>query len=229
MTSELSREMTSEDCFCNLKIVNLSSKELTEGLIKLLSKGLKFTLTPKKDMCEISADIQNFCTKLRKKEFSEDKSDASDADESLEKNKSNLCPPRNRNITLDNSIDFLTKFPLEELQVKDIKRSNLTMEKQKVPQELRDDSEIFIFEADKGGAVIVMDHTYYADKILEMLNDSQTYEEITVNKGKVIMKLIKELAGKHSHNLTEKEVNYLCHFDFKASGFYCLPKIHKSN
>ena len=33
--------MTSEDCFCNLKIVSLSSKELTEGQIKLLSKGLK--------------------------------------------------------------------------------------------------------------------------------------------------------------------------------------------
>ena len=50
MTSEMSREMTSEDCFCNLRIVNLSSKELTEGQIKLLSKGLKFTPTPKKDV-----------------------------------------------------------------------------------------------------------------------------------------------------------------------------------
>ena len=92
MTSELSREMTSEDCFCNLKIVNLSSKELTEGQIKLLSKGLKFTPTPRKDMCEISADIQNFCMKLRKKEFFEDKSDASDTDESLAKNKITSAP-----------------------------------------------------------------------------------------------------------------------------------------
>lgn len=45
MTLEMFREMTSEDCFCNLKIVNLSSKELTEGQIKLLLKGLKFTPT----------------------------------------------------------------------------------------------------------------------------------------------------------------------------------------
>ncbi|CAH3037813.1 unnamed protein product [Porites lobata] len=73
-----------------------------------------------------------------------------------------------------------------------------------------------------------MDRTYNADKILEMLNDSQTYEEITANKDKVVMKLMKELAGNHSHSLTEKEVNYLCHFDFKTSGFYGLPKIHKS-
>ena len=154
-----------------------------------------------------------------------DKSDASDTDESLAKDKSNFCPPRNRNITLDNFIDFLTKFPLEELQVKDI---NLTKEEHNALQELRGDSEILIFEADKGGAVIVMDRTYYANKILEMLNDSQTYKEITANKDKNVMKLIKELAGNHSHSLTEKEVNYLCHFDFKTSGFYGLPKIHKS-
>ena len=37
------------------------------------------------------------------------------------------------------------------------------------------------------------------------------------------MKLMKELAGNHSHSLREKEVNYLCHFDFKTSGFYGLP------
>ena len=73
-----------------------------------------------------------------------------------------------------------------------------------------------------------MDCTYYANKIFEMLNDSQTYEEITTNKNKNVMKLIKELAGNHSHNLIEKEVSYVCHFDFKTSGFYGLPKIHKS-
>ena len=73
--------------------------------------------------------------------------------ESLAKNKSNFCPPRNRNITLDNYIDFLTKFPLEELRGKDIKRSNLTKEEQNALQELRGLPEILIFEADKGGAV----------------------------------------------------------------------------
>ena len=109
--------------------------------------------------------------------------------------------------------------------MKDIKRSNLTKEEQNALQELIGDSEILIFEADKGGAVVVMDRTYYADK---MLNDTLTYEEITANKDKNVMKLIKELASNHSHNLTGKEVNYLCYFDFKTSGFYGLPKIHKS-
>ena len=112
--------------------------------------------------------------------------------------------------------------------MKDIKRCNSTKGEQNALQELRGDSQILTFEADKGGAVVVMDRTYYAGKILEMLNDSQTYDEITANKDKNVMKLTKELAGNHSHNLTEKEVNYLCHFDFRTSGFYDLPKIHKS-
>ena len=73
-----------------------------------------------------------------------------------------------------------------------------------------------------------MDSIYFADKIFEMLHDSQTYEELTANKDKNVMKLIKELGGNHSHSLTEKEVNYVCHFDFKTSGFYGLPEIHKS-
>ena len=58
--------------------------------------------------------------------------------------------------------------------MKDIKRSNLTKEEQNALQELIGDSEILIFEADKGGAVVVMDRTYYVDKILEKLNDSLT-------------------------------------------------------
>ena len=36
-----------------------------------------------------------------------------------------------------------------------------------------------------------MDRTYYADKILEMLNDPLTFEEITANKDKNVTKLRK--------------------------------------
>ena len=60
------------------------------------------------------------------------------------------------------------------------------------------------------------------------MHDSQTYEEITANKDKNVLKLIKELEGNYSHNLTEKEMSYVCHFDFKISGFYGLPKIRRS-
>ena len=48
--------------------------------------------------------------------------------------------------------------------MKDIRRSYLTKEKQFALRELRGDSEIMIFEAAKGGVVVVMDCTYYAEK-----------------------------------------------------------------
>ena len=49
-----------------------------------------------------------------------------------------------------------------------------------------------------------MDCTYYAEKIFEMLNDSQTYEEITANKNKNVMKFIKGLAGNPVKTLRRK-------------------------
>ena len=44
--------------------------------------------------------------------------------------KRKVTPPRNRNITLENHEDFLSKFLLEELQMNDTRRSNLMKKKQ---------------------------------------------------------------------------------------------------
>ena len=61
-----------------------------------------------------------------------------------------------------------------------------------------------------------------------MLNDSETYDEIPSNTDKTVIKLIEELTLKHTHSLTKAEIDYLCRFNFRTSGFYGLPKIHKS-
>ena len=47
-----------------------------------------------------------------------------------------------------------------------------------------------------------MDRAYYADKMFEMLNDSETYDEIPSNTDKTVIKLIKELTLKHTVVLT---------------------------
>lgn len=73
-----------------------------------------------------------------------------------------------------------------------------------------------------------MDYIYYINKIFEMLNDLLIYEEIIVNKDKNVMKFIKELVSNYSYNFMEKEVSYLCYFDFKISGFDGFLKIQKS-
>ena len=47
------------------KLLNLSGIALSKNQIKLLSKGLKFTPTPKPNIPEIKRDIEDFTKKLR--------------------------------------------------------------------------------------------------------------------------------------------------------------------
>ena len=63
----------------------MSSESLSKSQIKLLCKGLKFTPTPLSNQPEIEKDIDEFCRKLRLKEFFyQEQSEESDSrDESL--------------------------------------------------------------------------------------------------------------------------------------------------
>lgn len=92
------------------------------------------------------------------------------------------------------------------------------------------DSSIVIKEADKGGAVVVMDAEYYKGKILEMLNNNEFYCEISECNDKKTIQKVKRLLKDHqaSSNIATKEVDFLTDFDFRESVFYGLPKIHKS-
>lgn len=94
---------------------------------------------------------------------------------------------------------------------------------------LNDDS-IVIKEADKGGAVVVMDAEYYKHKILEMLDNNEFYCEIAENNDKKTIQKVKRLLKDHqtSSDITTKEADFLTDFDFRESVFYGLPKIHKS-
>ncbi|CAG2222931.1 unnamed protein product [Mytilus edulis] len=93
---------------------------------------------------------------------------------------------------------------------------------------LQKDESIIIKEADKGGALVIMDRIYYRDKIQEQLNDKQYYRELNDNMEKKTKRNINKLISKFPHCTTEKEVDYLTKFEVKTSNFYGLPKIHKS-
>ena len=45
---------------------------------------------------------------------------------------------------------------------------------------LKNDDSIIIKEAEKGGAAVIMDKTFYREKIYEMLADKEHYTEVTV-------------------------------------------------
>ena len=57
------------------KIINLSNRNFTKSEIKLLEHGLKFTPTPLPDKVDLIKDTEEFCRKLRLREFFQDHED----------------------------------------------------------------------------------------------------------------------------------------------------------
>ncbi|XP_061190029.1 uncharacterized protein LOC133197859 [Saccostrea echinata] len=212
------------------KVINLSSRPLNAAEIKLLSKGLKFTPTPSdSNLQELSKDIKEYTRKLRLAEyFHNDDEDENTSEGDLVRNKSNFNPKKGRNSLLDTVCNTLQNIPLNN--EKNNTRNNLRKEEEKAVQSLTNDSSIVIKEADKGGAVVVMNAEFYKTKILQMLINSEFYDEISENSDKKTMRKIKNLIKNHNTTsfLTAKEEDFLTNFDFRESAFYGLPKIHKS-
>ncbi|KAL5015231.1 hypothetical protein ScPMuIL_009501 [Solemya velum] len=169
----------------------------------------------------MKSDVQKFCRKLRLREFfGYDTS----TDNSLVRNKSNWAPNRGRDSHLDCFIDTITKFPVTNS--KNFKQ-NISKAEQRALEKLKQDETIVIKEADKGGAIVIMDKDYYREKVLDQLNDGIFYKKHSGKK--TVMKKIKHLIEHHPNSVTEKEADYLCNFQIKDSNFYGLPKVHKSS
>lgn len=148
-------------------------------------------------------------------------------DISIVRNKSNFTPKKGINSRLDRYIDNLTKFPLIPKKGNQVK-SNISKSQQKAISRLQNDNSIIIKEADKGGAIVIMDKEYYQHKIQEQLGDTNSYRELNENIDRKTMRSINQLISKFPECTTEKEEDFLRNFDVKSSNFYGLPKVHKS-
>ena len=204
----------------------MSSIQLSQDQINILGKGLKFTPTPKRNVHELKKDTENFTRKLRLIEFFADEEANDDNNISLVKKKGKFTPSRERNKTLDIIIDFLHKQNFEE--TKKNNTSNITKDENKGIMELKNNAEIIIKEADKGGAVVIMNREHYKKMVLDQLEDSKTYKTTKDNCDKQVLKKIKEHCEKFKSELTNDEIEYLTSFQMRTSNFYGLPKIHKS-
>ena len=220
----------------------MSNSTLTDAQVNLLKKGLKFTPTPKGNIPEIETDVREFCRRLRLKEnFFEDDDLKSSENESqpetpldspekpMVRNNSNWNPRPRRNDLLDSCIDTLTKSA-RQLGSHNIKscKDNLSKQERQALQQLQNNTNIVIKEADKGGALCIMDSTFYATKMSEMLQDDTTYKQIEDAENKKVISKIRKLTEQYQHCLMTEEIEYLIQFEYKESNLYGLPKIHKS-
>ena len=93
--AKVQQNQPKEELIIHPKVLNLSSVSLTPSQIQILSKGLKFTPTPQRNLPEMEKDIKDFTRKLRLVEFFSENPELDTPDSSLVKNKSNFCPPQN--------------------------------------------------------------------------------------------------------------------------------------
>ena len=143
------------------------------------------------------------------------------------KNKKGFKPPLNRDKNLEDYIACLKKSANSNT-VEKRGRSNISSYQRKAIQDLKNDSSIIIKQADKGGAIVVMDVNHYKQMALEQLHDTNFYEKRNENEDRRTKLKVEKLIVQQNNNLTKNEIDYLKNYEVKTSNFYGLPKIHKS-
>ena len=92
------------------------------------------------------------------------------------KNKSNFVPPKSNDDYIALILDSLSQLPDVNTTTNNCKRkSNISNAENIALNKLKNDNNIIIKQADKGGAVKVMDKTFYKQKILELLDNRENY------------------------------------------------------
>ena len=204
---------------------------MTLNQINLLNRGLKFTPTPVTNNIELKKDLHEFTRKLRLLEFHKDKEENNQNQENsqtpLIKDKSRFNPPQNQNKFLDTSCKFLLNQNIDNENNRKIKY-NLSKDEWKALKELQQDKNIIIKEADKGGAVVIMNVQHYESMVYEQLNDEKTYLKATSNIDQKTMTQYIKLINKYNSIIKKEEKVYLTSFNYVTSQFYGQPKIHKS-
>lgn len=106
---------------------------------------------------------------------------------------------------------------------------NLTREERNALEELQNENNVVIKEADKGGALVIMDRTFYENKLVlgDHLHDASTYVKVADNADAKTMKKLTNLVKRHEKCLTKREKEYVNNQNWKSSEFYIRPKIHK--
>ena len=121
----------------------------------------------------------------------------------------------------------MAKFLIEELKTS-TKKPNINREESIALRELQSNKNIIIKQADKGGTVVITDRDYYANKILEILKDDETYMQRHMHTDEKIIRKIERLSEKYKDELIKGEKEYLTKLNHCMNNFYGLPKIHKS-
>lgn len=222
-------------------VINISKCALTKDSVSVLSKGLTFAPTCDSDVFKTKVDLFRFYRNLHLKVWyhqnnvhlnrtSTPISDSIQDAKRLFKPKSNFMPMCS-NPTL---IAFTKKVShdmdkmLENRQNK--RRDNLSKSERDALNCLAKNDDIIVKPADKGGAVVVMDKSYYITEALRQLENNVYYERLRNNPIENMKNELKDilLQGKDQNWISDNEFAFLLNEKPQIPCFYMLPKVHKN-
>ncbi|CAH2299608.1 Hypothetical predicted protein, partial [Pelobates cultripes] len=91
--------------------------------------------------------------------------------------KSTFFPKGCKTKSMD-AFEELVMREVERIKRIDKNRMNLNKEEQQALADLRENKEVVIKPADKGGGIVLMDREYYIEESLRQLNDGITYKKL---------------------------------------------------
>ena len=126
---------------------------------------------------------------------------------------------------MENDINALMKEPTKKL------KSNLTYKEHAAMEELAKRKDLIITNADKGGAVVIMDTDSYIKEANRQLSDKASYKQLTqdptLQHNRMVNQTIERF--KNEKLLPQKIADGLKITNPKTPKFYISPKIHKPN
>ena len=187
-------------------VINLASKDLSPGEVKLLQRGPKFAVsTPKVPVTEYIAVTKQICDRLG------ENIDGVDCSEYYQK----------------------TKDLLQDYKGKHASHPNISKMEREAIKTLKEDNTCVVLTADKG---VVMDKSSYIDKCMALLQDTNVYQpcrDLTGQIHRQVQATLRKLKGKDGkdHQWVQLQYNQLLPTGNYSppARFYGLPKIRKAN
>ena len=221
-------------------IYNLSRYSLTTDEESLLQKGLKFCPKPNDiDKTQINVDTTKFIRRMRLKEFWSHENDQINEDNYDSESSRALqsifphqlgrqwTPKTGRNEVLDQFCSNV-KTGMSNIKCKYF-QDNLTKGERLALHSLRNNKDIIIKNADKGGMIVIQNKCDYITACDLLLRDNTFYDQKNIDQTKEFQEELKKILSegtKHKY-ITDKLKLGLSNPNPQPGRFYTLPKIHK--
>ena len=227
--------------------MNLSALTIDNNTTQLLDKGLTFIPTFRvMQRTPIISDLNYISRRIKLYDYYLDKEESNNKStfEKLFINKSSWTPSWQSISTqtkhtliqiktqLEKTLNPITIIRNDKKLIKHfIYKDNLTKGEKTALRLLKQEKSIIIKQADKGGAVVIMDKQLYLKEAHRQLNDNKYYLQLPTLIQTETATIINSILEKCRQNnfISDKQFTYLSPMNrsFTPRYFYLLPKVHK--